>query len=95
MLLLQSPVRTVLEEMITYTGKKEDYVDMEQAYEKFMMDPRSGKRFDKRAFRQAFRMMVNHARPNCFVENYFGTVTKKSRAQFWAFKTSGGERGFC
>lgn len=52
MLLLQSPVRSVLEEMMHYTGKKEDHVDMEQAYERFMMDPRAAKRFDKRAFRQ-------------------------------------------
>lgn len=36
---------------------------------------------------QAFKMMVNQARTNCFTEAAFGcVVSKKARAQFWSFK---------
>lgn len=46
-LLLQSPVRQVLEDMMTFTGKREDSVDMDLAWDRYKADSRAFKKLDK------------------------------------------------
>lgn len=47
MLLLQSPVRVVIEDMVQYTGDKKDVVDLDAAWERYKADSRAFKKLDK------------------------------------------------
>lgn len=49
-LLLQSPVRAVIEDMMQYTGEKKDVVDLDAAWERYKSDSRAFKKLDKWVF---------------------------------------------